>query len=113
MCIRLRAFGAVCLLIVLTLLMTVSCSWQEESARDNLVPILSVANFAPQWSTDGKFLVTYADLGLIAADTDGRRIWSLGQRPRESLSVPALAADGRLAYTKMRRKSRLRIFIEQ
>lgn len=112
MCIRLQSFGAVCLLIVLTLL-TVSCSWQEERGRDNLAPIPFGSNFTPQWSPDGRFLVTYADLGLIAVDANGRRIWSLGQRPRESLSVPALAVDGRLAYTKMRRKSRLGIFIGQ
>lgn len=113
MFIRLRAFGAVCLLIVLTLLMTVSCSWGEERARDNLAPIPFGANFTPQWSPDGKFLVTYADLGLIVVDTDGRQRWRLGQSRRDGLHAPALSAAGRLAYAKIRLKNKLGIFIER
>lgn len=104
MCIRLQSFGAVCLLIVLTLL-TVSCSWNEERVRDNLAPIPFGSNFTPQWSPDGKFLVTYADRGLIVVDTDGRLRWRLGQSRRDSLSAPALSAAGRLAYAKTRLKN--------
>ena len=112
MCILLRAFGAVCLLIVLTL-MTVSCSWGEERARDHLAPIPFGSNFTPQWSPDGRFLVTYADLGLIAVDTDGRQRWRLGQSRRDELHAPALSAAGRLAYAKIRLKNKLRIFLGQ